>query len=151
MLVQDLRTLSGPTLGQEMLHYSAPLEDLADPGLRGNPVRDLPGRRCGPALTAFLKDPQYGARSVAKEIFRQLSEARRRQFSMATDERTTHGESKVFPELPTDRGHFPRPYFPEVLCGLRTALPGYARDALEGRTVPTGITDKLAGIIFVRI
>ncbi|MFD8322682.1 hypothetical protein [Kitasatospora purpeofusca] len=55
----------------------------------------------------------------------------------------------LFPQLPRDRGHFPVPYLPHVLGGLRAEVPGYVADALAGRTPPDWVTERLAGIVVV--
>jgi hypothetical protein len=56
----------------------------------------------------------------------------------------------IFPELPSDRGHFHVPYFPHLLRGLRAELPSYVRDVIAGQLPPESVTDHIGGIVVVR-
>ena len=106
---------------EEVFASAMPLEDLvrADVG----PLRDLNLRNVTPELRAFLLMEQDGARRVAKELLRQISNLRTGQFGAVAQETVDLGAEPIFTELPADRGHLARPYFPHVLQGLRYAVP----------------------------
>nr|BEK71234.1 hypothetical protein KPHV_84610 [Kitasatospora purpeofusca] len=82
-------------------------------------------------------------------VLSQISPIRMGQFSAVDPVAVDLPGGALFPQLPRDRGHFPVPYLPHVLGGLRAEVPGYVADALAGRTPPDWVTERLAGIVVV--
>jgi hypothetical protein len=144
------RLLSLPEHGDQYVHdayeWSQPLEDMLTPAV--DPVHDLNLLAMSPELQAMLLEPQLGARAAAKRLLGQLSDIRRGQFSMATEERTALDGARVFGEVPSDRGHFGVPYIEHVLRGLRTSLPAYMQDLHYPSELPPG---ALGGLVLVRL
>ncbi|WP_327309760.1 hypothetical protein OG730_41180 (plasmid) [Streptomyces sp. NBC_01298] len=136
--------------GVEVFHDAVPLEDIANPveGL-DEPVHPLT-RELDEELARFLRQPQRGARRVAKELLRPLERIRLGQFtSAATLERSASTAGSLFRDVPADRGHFSVPYLDHVLRGLRTGVPDYVRDVMEGRTSSVGMANALGGIVVI--
>ncbi|MGH3441171.1 MAG: hypothetical protein ACRDUY_03830 [Nitriliruptorales bacterium] len=106
---------------EEVFASAMPLEDLVRDD--GGQLRDLNLRTVTPELRMFLLMEQDGARRVAKELLRQISNLRTGQLGAVAEETVDLGAEPIFTELPADRGHLSRPYFPHVLQGLRHALP----------------------------
>ena len=130
--------------------YSAALEDLAPMSHTHRPVLDVNLKFLrGNPLREFLLQEQSGARHVAREIFRIVSEMRAGQFSAATTERTLVDSGNVFNDLPQDSGHFSHPYFAFVLRGLRHELPDTVRRILDGAR-PGAELEGIAGVVVVR-
>jgi hypothetical protein len=139
----------GKGAGVEAFHDAVPVEDIASPARADEPVHSLV-RKLDEELAQFLLQPQRGARRVAKELLRPLERIRRGQFSRAaTLERATPVADALFRDVPADRGHFSVPYLAHVLRGLRTGVPDYVRDVMEGRTPPAWLTSKLGGIVVI--
>jgi hypothetical protein len=133
-----------------MLNDSIPLEDLVDPDLAAGPVHDLNHPNItSDELRSFLLDEQSGPREIAKRIFKAVSAQRSSSFSAALAESTPVLGAPVFPDAPADPGHFPGPYFPHVLGGLRTAPPDYLFDVLAGQPVPPEVAQRAAGLVLV--
>lgn len=128
-----------------------PLEDLGDTTKQAGLVKDVNFQQLakGSALRSFLLEPQSGPRDVAKQIFRSVSTRRSSQKSAALAERLVVAGEQVFPELPLDHGHFPVPYFPHVLRGLRKNPPDYVRDLLAGFAPPPEVSSMAAGAVLV--
>lgn len=128
-----------------------PLEDLGDTTKQAGVVKDVNFRQVpeGGALRSFLLEPQTGPREVAKQLFRAVSTRRSSQKSAALAERVVVAGEQVFAELPLDRGHFPVPYFPHVLRGLRRNPPDYVRDLLAGFSPPPEVSSTAAGVVLV--
>lgn len=144
-------TLAGTardTLAAEAFHYAQPLEDIADPEGPQTRMRSL--AKADRDVVEFLWRPQIGARRVAKAMLEHVHAARMRQFSAAAVEMMPPVDDAVFPRLPADRGHFPRPYMDHILRGLRHRPPDYVQDVLDGRTPPPSVTSRIAGIAVVR-
>ena len=129
---------------------SVPLEDLVDPLAAARPVHDLNLKQAVPEMRDFLTQPQSGARGVAKEVLRAISDERLMQFSALVAERVRLHDDLIFPELPTDSGHFAEPYFPFVLRGLRSRPPSYVSDILADQPVPSEVSDLVGGVVVVR-
>ena len=126
---------------------SEPLEDLADPSRSSLRVPDLNFKVVGDDLKAFLRDPQTGARQVAKAFFKQVSDLRSLAFRRAGDPVVRYDSSQMFTDLPPDPGHFGVPYFEHVLRGLRTGLPAEIEDLLPGAPVqPDSVYAGLRGV-----
>ncbi|MCX5115400.1 hypothetical protein OOK13_44670 [Streptomyces sp. NBC_00378] len=135
---------------------SQPVEDLVAPETPDGALWDMNFHECVGALQAFLSQPQYGAARVAKQLFDQLSSLRGTQLSRmppALELMTLPRNECVHPILPTDRGHLPRPYFRDVLQGLRKAVPTYVRDAEAGRfnRLPAKVTSAVNGIVITYV
>ncbi|MFF2262021.1 hypothetical protein ACWGSB_27415 [Streptomyces albidoflavus] len=133
----------------EVFHDAVPLEDIASPveGL-DEPIRSL-ARELDEELARFLRQPQRGARRVAKELLRPLERIRLGQFaSAATLERAAPAAGALFRDV-ADQGHFSVPYLDHVLRGLRTGVPDYVRDVMDGRTPPAAVTDRFGGIVVI--
>lgn len=56
-------------------------------------------------------------------------------------------QARVFSEVPLDSGHFPGPYFEQVLRGLRTEAPAYVLDLLADHAPPEELTRLVAGVV----
>ncbi|MFI8521008.1 DUF6615 family protein [Streptomyces sp. NPDC085481] len=138
----------GKDAGVAAFHAAIPLEDIAGPDNLDTPIVPLT-RGLPEDLARFLRQPQRGARRVAKELLRPVEQIRIGQFTTAVLERAKPVAGALFPDLPADRGHFSVPYLAHMLRGLRAEVPSYARDVLEGRTPPAWVTDHLAGIVVI--
>ncbi|GAA2064214.1 hypothetical protein GCM10009801_08670 [Streptomyces albiaxialis] len=135
--------------GVEVFHDAVPVEDIASPveGL-DEPVR--PVKELNEELAMFLRQPQRGARRVAKELLRPLERVRRGVFSSAkTLEHVASTADALLRDVPAHHGYFSVPYLDHVLRGLRTRVPDYVRDIMAGRTPPAGVTDRLGGIVVI--
>ncbi|MFB7215580.1 hypothetical protein [Streptomyces sp. NPDC056255] len=135
---------------------SQPVEDLVAPETPDGALWDMNFHECVGALQAFLSQPQYGAARIAKQLFDQLSSLRGAQFSRmppALELTTLPRNEFIHPILPTDRGHLPRPYYRDVLQGLRKAVPTYVRDAEAGRfdRLPAKVTSAVNGIVITYV
>lgn len=151
LLVHDVSTYPR-SAAEEALRLSVALEQLADPSASAEAIVDLNWRELEPELRAFLAQGQRGAKHVARMIFSRMSQVRRGKFSVSLEDDVdldVTGE-QVFPTVPRDLGHFPVPYFRNVLRGLRTRVPGYVQDVVAGVEPPRWITDNVAGIVVVR-
>ncbi|MFG1628981.1 DUF6615 family protein [Kribbella sp. NPDC049227] len=134
------------------LAEGVPLEDLGDPDRPTGVIRDVNFRQLRPGvLREFLVDPQSGPREVAKHIFKSVSTRRDGQKSAALAEPVELVGQQIFQELPRDRGHFPGPYFPHVLRGLRKNPPSYVHDLIAGFPPPSDISGAVAGVVLVLI
>ncbi|TKS96378.1 hypothetical protein [Streptomyces lasalocidi] len=131
-----------------------PLEDAVDRNVSTKPlIQDLNIRSLDPPLREFLVTPQHGPREIAKMMFEVVSRMRRGQFSAVAPERPaiSNEETLVFPATPRDTGHFRTPYYPHILNGLRRRLPEYVEPVMNGTLPPSDLSDRLAGMILVRI
>jgi len=150
LLAQNVLTHHQGAAGVEVFHDAAPVEDIASPveGL-DEPVHTLV-KELDEELARFLRQPQRGARRVAKELLRPLARIRLGQFSrVATLEHAAPTAGALFRGVPADCGHFSVPYLDHVLRVLRTEVPGYVRDVMAGRNPPAGVTDRLGGIVVI--
>lgn len=130
--------------GDEIYTVATPLEDLVVP----NPERllDTHWQTVAPELKEFLLTTQSGSRSVAKELFRQISDRRRGQLSLAMPDTFDLGSLPIFTNLPTDQGHMSRPYWPHVFRSLRTQLPDNIAALIAGEGGATAPFVDLAGV-----
>jgi hypothetical protein len=140
--------------GADLYRSARPLEDLA--ALNTERVYDLNLKTVTPALKQFLLMPQTGSRSVARELFRQVSGLRSAQLSHAADAQVDVGSVDIgsvpiFAVLPADRGHMSRPYYPHVLQGLRTELPAEVVALFAGEPAAATLFEHLAGAALLRI
>ncbi|MFB7368036.1 hypothetical protein, partial [Streptomyces hydrogenans] len=148
LIAENAVTYYGKDAGVAVFHAAVPVEDIAGPDHLDTPIVPLT-RGLPEDLAHFLRQPQRGARRAAKELLRPVEQIRTGQFSTVTLERTALAAGALFPDLPTDQGHFSVPYLAHVLRGLRAETPGYVHDVLEGRTPPAWVTDHLAGIVVI--
>jgi hypothetical protein len=128
---------------------STPLEDLVDPAAQPSTVVTVQLGSIDPQLQRFLLRKQNGARAVARLMVERVCKIRIGQFALAVDD-SVDTSLAIFPELPSDRGHFHVPYFPHLLRGLRAELPSYVRDVIAGQLPPESVTDHIGGIVVVR-
>ncbi|WP_143664452.1 hypothetical protein [Streptomyces sp. NRRL B-24572] len=149
LVAQEAARLHQHAAGVEVFHDAIPVEDIASPAGLDEPVHSLV-RELDDELARFLRQPQRGARRVAKELLRPLGRIRLGQFADAgTLERKAPVADAVFRDVPADRGHFSVPYLDHVLRGLRTGVPDYVRDVMEGRPPPAWVTGRLGGIVVI--
>lgn len=148
IVAQELMPSAGRNAAAEAFHWASPLEDIADPS-RPQPTLQ-PLAPVHPDIADFMRNPQVGARRIAKIMLDPVHGIRLGQYSAALSDEADHIEDAVFSPLPTDRGHFSVPYLAHVLGGLRHQPPGYVRDLLAGRTPPRWATESVAGIVVIR-
>ncbi|MEV3972781.1 DUF6615 family protein [Streptomyces sp. NPDC050698] len=131
---------------------SQPLEDLVAPKAPDGAMWEVNFESCTGDVQKFLNQPQYGAARVAKQLFDQVSALRSTVFTKAHPSfelAVVPRGNPVYDLLPADRGHFSRPYFRDVLRGLRRSVPQYVRDAEAGRVdrLPAEVTAAVDKII----
>jgi hypothetical protein len=148
LVAQQLMPSAGRNVAAEAFHWALPLEDIVDPD-RPQPSQ-RPLATTHPDVAAFMRNPQVGARRVAKTMLDAAHRIRMGQFSAALSDEADTIEDAVFRHLPTDRGHFSVPYLAHVLGGLRHQPPDYVRDLLAGRTPPRWVAESVAGIVVIR-
>nr|BEK62794.1 hypothetical protein KPHV_00210 [Kitasatospora purpeofusca] len=149
----NLRMLTRPReWAHDVMERGLPLEDMLGSGGPLPPFHDL-NLRNSEVLPEGLREPiaapQGPAQTAARMVLSQISPIRMGQFSAVDPVAVDLPGGALFPQLPRDRGHFPVPYLPHVLGGLRAEVPGYVADALAGRTPPDWVTERLAGIVVV--
>jgi hypothetical protein len=108
----------------EAFQISSPLEDLADPDL----TTDWRSFALGPILRGFISGPHTGAREIALRIFKHAT--RTMIFNLA---------GGVEARIDAQASYF--------LRGWREDVPSYLRDAMAGRTLPSEVTENIAGIM----
>lgn len=148
IVAQYLKPRVGSNVAAEVFHWALPVEDIADPG-RPQPLM-RPLAPVHPDIAEFMLSPQEGARRVAKTMLEAVHSLRRGQFSRALATNADAGQDMVFPEQPTDRGHFIVPYLAHILSGLRRWPPAYVEDLFAGRTPPRWVIDAVTGIVVIR-
>jgi len=148
LLAQNTVALYGRDAGVPAFHDAVPLEDIAAPATPDVPIVPLV-KHVADDLAGYLREPQRGARRVAKELLRPVQTTRYGQFSAATMRRVTSASEHLFEEVPDDRGHFPVPYYVHLLRGLRSQPPDYVRAVLEGRPLPSWLAQSVAGIVVI--
>ncbi|MGP4058858.1 DUF6615 family protein [Mycobacterium sp. 4D054] len=115
-----------------------------------------------PELINFLLTPQSGVRQVAKSMIDQLLRARAGQFTAVSPSAPSIVRSgghdrlgPVFPDLPSDSGHWGVPYFQHALEPLRHAPPDYVLEIQSGEfdadEVASNMPDDVTGVIVVRL
>jgi hypothetical protein len=135
---------------QDAYRLSVPLEDVADPAATPELIRDLNLPTLSEDLKTFLTQRQHSARNVARTIFKAVSEVRATQYGLAIADRVDTGAGALFEQTPRDYGHFRASYLPHILRGLRSEVPTYVTDVLEGRQPPSWVTDQVEGMVVVR-
>ncbi|WP_228925292.1 hypothetical protein [Streptomyces sp. DH7] len=149
LVAQTAVGLYGAQSGVAAFHDAVPVEDIASPDGIDAPIVPL-ARGLSGDLERFLRDPQRGSRRVAKEMLRPVQQIRNGQFAgAAVMGRANQVAGALFQDVPSDHGHFTVPYLAHVLRGLRTEIPSYVRDILEGRTPPTWVAERLGGIVVI--
>lgn len=133
------------------LDATLPLEAIADPAIRVDPVWDSNLRDLEPDVAEFLREPQMGARRVAQLIFERVTYVRAMGFSGAAGTSLLRGTEQVFPNIPDDFGHFSRRYWPEILDGLRRKAPDYVLDLIADQPLPDHISSRFAGIAVFQV
>lgn len=141
---------------------SVALEEMWLPGT-SSPLF-IPGlsRQLDPELVNFLLTPQRGVRAVAKSTIDRILSVRAGQFSADSPSApsTMHDGNHdrlgpVFPNLPSDSGHWGVPYFQHVLGPLRHVPPDYVLE-IESREFDVGevssnMPGDVAGVVVVRL
>ena len=138
----------------DAFHCSSPLESLVDPKAGAELAYDLNLRRLRPELAdllVFARQPQTGARQVAKAVLAEVSRYRRRQFAAASLTPAKLEEDAVFATSPGDIGHFGVPYFRQILRCLRRTVPDYLADIMADREPPADVKSLVAGVVVVHI
>jgi hypothetical protein len=129
-----------------MLEAGLPLETIADRRHSVAPVWDANLSEADEELKSFLDEPQTGARRVAQLVFERVCSIRWLAHSASTWTPLARGLESVFQSLPDDAGHYTRPYFPEILDGLRWEAPDYVLDVLADQPLPSWLTNRYAGV-----
>ncbi|MCX4884673.1 DUF6615 family protein [Streptomyces sp. NBC_00847] len=133
----------------DALHRSMPLEDMLGTDKPLPPIIDLNRKVLPHEVRDLLSNPEGQAQTIARMVFGQVSTIRMGQFSAADTALMPLPEGSIVPELPRDRGHLPLPYLPHVFGGLRSSAPTFVQDVMAGRTPPSWVTERLAGIVIV--
>lgn len=128
-----------------------PMESLPASSPSVQPMAPVIDAITDPAFLGFLRNPQSGARNVAKHLLAQVAIARSGQAGLAVAERRLIDASLVFTELPTDRGHFGEPYFPLVLRGLRSEPPAYVLDILADQQPDQAYGEFFDGVAVITL
>jgi hypothetical protein len=134
----------------EVLNSGVALENLVDPALVADIPWVMPEIRSD-TLREFLRREQRGPREVAKRIFAEVVTQRNGSYSAAVAEPMTLVGELMFPNVPQDRGHYVAPYFEHVLRGLRLSPPDYVADAIAGRPLSDEVTQRVDGLVLVRL
>ncbi|UYN82920.1 MAG: hypothetical protein KIT89_09385 [Microcella sp.] len=129
-----------------MLDIALPLEDVLDPRVIAAPIWDRNLHLADTDLAEFLEGEQGGARRVAQLLFDRVCSNRWLSHSAAAEATVTRGTESVFRKLPDDTGHYGRPYYSEILDGLRWEAPDYVRDVLADQAVPSWLSNEFAGV-----
>jgi hypothetical protein len=145
---------AGRVPADDILQHALPVEFFGRAGLSDASTRWFSQFTDDEELGRFLRDPQSGARQVARYVFDIVGRVRMGQFAAvatgATVEKTT--EPRTFQRLPSDHGHFPEPYFENVLRGLRTAPPPYVVGFMAGAPVASlELPAEVDGMTVIRI
>ncbi|MEH3128689.1 MAG: hypothetical protein PGN27_01855 [Mycolicibacterium neoaurum] len=153
VIVNDSATTYERSVALEEMWLPGPSSPLFIPGL---------SRQLDPELVNFLLTPQRGVRAVAKSTIDRILRVRAGQFSADSPvvPSTMHDGSHdrlgpVFPDLPSDTGHFGVPYFKHVLGPLRRVPPDYVLE-IESREfgvgeVSSNMPGDVAGVVVVRL
>lgn len=136
---------------REVFGISMPLEDMANPDLAAGKVIDVNHFKMSDDLRTFLLKPQSGARAVAKVFFETVSSMRSGQFSAVRAESLTGLSDQVFKVLPADRTHNGDRYFDHVFRGLRSRLPNYVADVLNGASPPDWLKQLSGGLVVAHV
>lgn len=153
VIVIDSATTYERSVALEEMWMPSPTSPLFIPGL---------SRQLDPELVNFLLTPQRGVRAVAKSTIDRILRVRAGQFSADSPSvpSTMHDGSHdrlgpVFPDLPTDTGHWGVPYFQHALGPLLHVPPDYVLEIeageLDADEVASNMPDDVAGVIVVRL
>lgn len=153
VIVNDSATTYERSVALEEMWLPGPSSPLFIPGL---------SRQLDPELVNFLLTPQRGVRAVAKSTIDRILRVRAGQFSADSPvvSRTMHDGSHdrlgpVFPDLPSDGGHWGVPYFQHVLGPLRHVPPDYVLEIESGESdvgeVSSNMPGDVAGVVVVRL
>jgi hypothetical protein len=146
----NVMTLLRPSeYAADALHRSMPLEDIMGMDKPLPPLIDLNQKVLPQELRDLLSNPQGQAQTIARTMLSQVSTIRMGQLSAADTTLMRLPEGALVPELPRDRGHLPLPYLPHVFGGLRSLAPTFVQDVMAGRTPPSWVTERLAGIVII--
>lgn len=141
---------------------SVALEELWKPSSTRAPIIPTLREQMDPELINFLLTPQTGARAVAKSAIDRILRVRAGQFSAVSPSAPSAMHDgghdtlgPVFPDLPSDTGHWGLPYFKQVLGPLRHVPPDYVLE-IESREFDAGevsssLPDDVAGVVVVRL
>ncbi|TXI48375.1 MAG: hypothetical protein E6Q54_23695 [Mycolicibacter arupensis] len=153
VIVNDSATTYERSVALEEMWLPGPSSPLFIPGL---------SRQLDPELVNFLLTSQRGVRAVAKSTIDRILRVRAGQFSADSPSApsTMHDGNHdrlgpVFPDLPSDTGHWGVPYFRHVLGPLRHVPPDYVLE-IESREFDVGevsstMPDDVAGVVVVRL
>lgn len=153
VIVIDSATTYERSVALEEMWMPSPTSPLFIPGL---------SRQLDPELLNFLLTPQRGVRAVAKSTIDRILRVRAGQFSADSPSApsTMHDGNHdrlgpVFPDLPSETGHWGVPYFQHVLSPLRHVPPDYVLE-IESREFDVGevssnMPDDVAGVVVVRL
>ena len=115
-----------------------------------------------PELINFLLTPQAGVRQVAKSMIDRLLRTRAGQFTAVSPSASSIMRSgshdrlgPVFPDLPSDSGHWGVPYFQHALGPLLHVPPDYVLEIESGEfgvgDVSSNMPGDVAGVVVVRL
>ncbi len=142
---------SDPSLALDVYRWSVPLDDLVDVHKGPHHVFDLNLANADAELRRFLSTPQQLPRNIAKKIFAKIATLRTGQASLATlDRRHSVDSPRLFPDLPSDEGHFGLPYYNHVFAGLRREPPPYVATIAAGEP-PPDVLQGIAGLVIVNM
>lgn len=152
-IVNDSATTYERSVALEEMWTPCPASPLFIPGL---------SRQLDPELLNFLLTPQRGARAVAKSTIDRILRVRAGQFSADSPfmPSTMHDGSHdrlgpVFPDLPTDTGHWGVPYFQHALGPLLQVPPDYVLEIesgeLDADEVASNMPDDVVGVVVVQL
>lgn len=153
VIVNDSATTYERSVALEEMWLPSSSSPLLIPGL---------SRQLDPELVNFLLTPQRGVRAVAKSTIDRILRVCAGQFSVDAPvvPSTMHDGSHdrlgpVFPDLPTDTGHWGVPYFQHALGPLVQVPPDYVLEIESGELdvgeVSSNMPDDVAGVVVVRL
>lgn len=142
---------------------SVALEELWTPATNaGSFLGFALGKELPADLVDFLSTPQTGVRAVSKAMIERALRIRMGQFGRisapARSAPPSGGHDRlgpVFPNLPTDSGHWGLPYFKQILAPLQHVPPDYVLElnASDSDTdvVASRMPENVAGIVIVHL
>ncbi|MBU8832381.1 hypothetical protein [Mycolicibacterium goodii] len=119
-------------------------------------------KQIDPELVDFLLRLQKGARAVARSTIDRVLRARAGQLSAVSLSDPSmmadggHDQlGPVFPNLPSDTGHWGLPYFKHALAPLRHVPPDYVleieSDEFDADEIASTMPEDVAGVVVVRL
>lgn len=142
---------------------SVALEELWTPATHaGNLLGYALGKELPSDLFDFLSTSQTGARAVSRAMIERALRIRMGQFARiaaraasATRDGGHDRLGPVFPELPTDSGHWGVPYFEQILAPLQHVPPDYVLEfdsgSLDADDLASSMPESVAGVVIVRM